>query len=143
MNEFKVVIAGSREFCHYVKLKEVVDRLLENKARDHRIEVVSGAAQGPDTLGRAYALERGYRVSVLPAKWDEEGKSAGMKRNERMAQYADAAIVFWNGASVGSKHMIKTMLNMGKPVRIVMVDTVNQEIMPHKSAKEMEDFLNE
>lgn len=31
------------------------------------------------------------------------GKGAGHKRNTQMAEYADGAIIFWDGKSKGSK----------------------------------------
>ena len=42
----------------------------------------------------------------MPADWNKYGKSAGYKRNEEMANIADAALVIWDGESRGSKHMI-------------------------------------
>jgi hypothetical protein len=137
MNTFRLVIAGSRSFCNYDKLEEVVNNLLVYKKNECRIEVISGGAQGPDTLGRAYALKHGYRICLMPAKWDEEGRSAGMRRNERMAEYADAAVVFYDGSSPGTTHMIKTMLAMKKPIRVVLVDTVMQGLIKHLSAEEI------
>lgn len=32
--------------------------------------------------------------------------NAGFKRNEEMADHADAAIIFWDGKSKGTQHMI-------------------------------------
>lgn len=129
MNTFKLIVAGSRSFCNYAVVKDKVDHLLSNRVLNHQIEIVSGGAQGPDTLGRAYAIEQGYRVSLMLADWEVEGKSAGMRRNERMADYADAAVVFWDGKSVGSKHMIDEMKRRNKPVRVVRVDVVRQEMV--------------
>ena len=73
----------------------------------------------------------------MPAKWDEEGKSAGMKRNERMAAYADVAVVFYDGNSPGTTHMIKTMVSLGKPIRVILVDTITQELVKHMNAEEI------
>lgn len=42
----------------------------------------------------------------MPADWNKYGKSAGYKRNEQMAIYADACLAFWDGKSKGTKHMI-------------------------------------
>ena len=77
--------------------------ILSNKTS---IEIVSGAANGADKLGEKYASEKEYSIKQFPADWNKYGKSAGYKRNEEMARYADALIAFWDGESKGTKHMI-------------------------------------
>ena len=99
----KVIIAGGRTFDNYAMLCESCDRTLSLQSE---IEIVSGTANGADKLGERYAIERGFTVKQFPADWDKHGKSAGYKRNEEMAQYADALIAFWDGKSKGTKHMI-------------------------------------
>lgn len=83
------------------------------------MEIVSGTARGADQLGERYAAERGLSIKRFPADWDRDGKSAGYLRNVRMAEYADAAIVFWDGVSKGSKHMVDVAKKKGLPVRVV------------------------
>lgn len=102
---FKVIIAGSRSFNDYEKLKSFCDSVLINKTE---IEIVSGCCiRGADKLGELYAKERNFCLSLFPADWDKYGKSAGVIRNKDMADYADALIVFWDGVSKGTKNMIK------------------------------------
>jgi hypothetical protein len=52
--------------------------------------------------------------------WDLFGKKAGYMRNEEMAKVADAAIIFWDGKSKGSKHMIDISKKYNLKLRIVM-----------------------
>lgn len=118
---FKVIIAGSRNFDNYELLKTKMDHLLSQK---QDIEIVSGAARGADQLGERYAAERGYALKQFPADWDTYGKSAGYKRNAEMAEYADAAVVFWDGESRGSKHMIDLALAKKLAVRVVKYNKV-------------------
>lgn len=101
---FKVIIAGSREFSDYGYLAKRCDFFL-NKVQDE-IEIVSGTARGADRLGELYAKERGYKCTRFPADWDQFGKSAGFRRNEEMADYADALIAFPLGKSSGTRDMI-------------------------------------
>lgn len=82
------------------------------------IEIISGTANGADKLGERYARERGYKLTYFPANWDKYGKSAGYRRNVEMAQYADAAIIFWDGISAGSQHMIDIARNYGLKLKI-------------------------
>lgn len=79
------------------------------------VEVVSGTAKGADRLGEVYAYSRGFSVKRFPADWEGQGKAAGVIRNAEMGEYCDAALIFWNGASRGTKNMIENMKKIGKP----------------------------
>lgn len=115
----KVIIAGGRKFNDYSLLSSVCDYMLQNQ---HYIEIISGTAKGADKLGEKYAEERGYKIIPFPADWQLYGKAAGYKRNQLMAQNADALICFWDGVSKGSKHMIDLAEKEGLKVKIVMYE---------------------
>jgi hypothetical protein len=112
----KVIIAGGRGFDNYNLLSDSCDKILSNQ---NQVEIVSGTANGADKLGEKYANEKGYPIKQFPADWDKYGKSAGYKRNEEMAKYADALIAFWDGKSKGTKHMIDLARRYELKVRIV------------------------
>jgi hypothetical protein len=112
----KVIVAGSRSFSDYAFAKTYLDRILANHAE---VEIVSGTARGADQLGERYAQERGFAVKKFPADWDTHGKSAGYKRNEQMAIYADHAVIFWDGSSKGTKHMINLCVKHGINHRVI------------------------
>ena len=82
-------------------------------------EIVCGLAKGADSLGKKYAEENSIKVKDFPAEWKIYGRKAGILRNEKMGNYADIAIVFWDGKSIGSKHMIQYMKKLGKLVSVV------------------------
>jgi hypothetical protein len=136
MEIIKVIVAGGRNFDDYALLKKSLDEYLKPLVGDGvSIEIVSGAASGADSLGEKYAKERGYGVKRFPALWNDidrpgavirtngwGGKydvNAGFARNEQMAEYADVLVLFWNGSSKGSKHMLDTMKKQFKPVQII------------------------
>ena len=104
--KFKVIIAGSRDFNNYDLLVSKCDYFLSEKQKTHDIVIISGTARGADKLGERYAKEYGYEIDAHPADWDKYGKSAGYKRNQEMAEVADAVICFWDGNSKGTKHMV-------------------------------------
>lgn len=112
----KIIIAGGREFNDYESLCTEVRRILTGKLD---ISIISGTARGADSLGAKYATACGYNLIQMPADWNKYGKAAGYRRNEEMAQIADMAIVFWDGYSKGSGHMIDIMHNLKKPVEII------------------------
>jgi len=118
----KVIIAGSRNFTDYQKLKETCDTILRDQTN---IEIVSGNCRGADLLGEQYAKERGYKIAQFPADWNKYGKSAGPKRNQQMANYTEALIAFWDGKSRGTKHMIE-MAKQSKLRMIILVIKSNR-----------------
>lgn len=115
---YKVIIAGSRSFNDYPLLKSKVDEFFHRLDRKD-IEIVSGTARGADKLGERYAVEKGYKLTRFPAEWDKYGKSAGYRRNAEMAKYADACIVFWDGKSKGTLHMINLARKAGLILEVV------------------------
>lgn len=68
-------------------------------------EVVSGMASGADTCGEDWAISKGIPVKRSPAQWHLYGKRAGSIRNQEMADYADALVVFPGGT--GTTDMVK------------------------------------
>lgn len=123
---FRLIVAGSRNFSNYESVKTVLDKMIAEKRKTHRIVIVSGAARGPDTLGRAYAIENGFFIEVHEAEWDSVGRSAGFRRNEEMGKVSDALLAFWDKKSTGTKHMIEWMYKNNKAVRIAEVDCIFQ-----------------
>lgn len=112
----RVIIAGGREFNDYSLLSSVCDHMLQNQ---HYIEIISGTARGADKLGERYAKERGYKIIPFEANWQLYGKAAGYKRNQLMAENANALIAFWDGKSKGTKHMIDIATKKGLKVKVV------------------------
>lgn len=113
---FRVIVAGGRDFNNYAGLAASLDYLLKNI--NDEIQIVCGMARGADKLGEQYAKERGYKVIYMPADWDIDGRSAGFKRNIKMAEYADALVAFWDGKSSGTRHMIETAKSKGLDIRV-------------------------
>ena len=111
----KYIIAGGRDFNNRNVLYKILN---ENRYSENITEIVSGDARGADTLGAEWANVNGIRLTHFPAKWEIYGKSAGFIRNADMGAYADAAIIFWDGESKGTKHMIKTMKKFDKPYSV-------------------------
>ena len=104
-NTKKIVIAGSRNFDNFIFLMNNMDNLLSESNKED-VVIISGTARGADQLGEQYASMRGIKIERFPANWDKFGKSAGYIRNEEMAQAATHCVVFWDGVSRGTKHMI-------------------------------------
>jgi len=114
----KLIIAGSRSILHYPVIPLNIARFSWHK---DITEIVSGTARGVDLLGERYAIENDIPVTRFPADWNRYGKSAGVRRNETMGDYADRLILFWDGESSGSKHMMMYMAKIKKPFNVIIV----------------------
>ncbi len=110
----KVIIAGGRKFANYELLCNECDKFLIGK---NNVEIVSGGANGADKLGEQYANERGYQLTVKNADWRLKG--GGIIRNKEMADYADAAVIFWDGISRGTEQMISECKRLGLDYLVV------------------------
>ena len=116
--EYRLVVAGSRDFNDYSLLSAELDKLLAGKTN---ITIVSGTARGADRLGERYAAEHNLRIERFPAEWEKYHKGAGPIRNMKMVQSADAVIVFWDNESSGTKNIIECARKEDIPYRIVRV----------------------
>jgi len=119
MNQFKLIVAGGREFNNYQRLSVELSNLAMGVYADKAISIVSGMARGADHLAVRFARNNGVTLHEFWADWDKLGKRAGFARNADMAVFADGLLAFWDGQSSGTKHMIDTMQRMGKPVHVI------------------------
>lgn len=117
MKEYRIIIAGGRDFDDYEFLERRVERMTFSYHPDDT-EFVSGTARGADTLGEKWARLNGFDVVFFPADWNTHGKRAGYLRNEQMAEYATHLIAFWDGESKGTAHMISIARQKGLVVDV-------------------------
>jgi len=117
----KVIVAGNRYKDPEQKLifddYELVLKAV-NSCGFFITELVSGTAIGVDQLGEQWATTRSIPVTRMPADWNQYGKRAGPARNKAMAQYADAAVIVWDGKSDGTRNMIDEMIRHKKPYHL-------------------------
>lgn len=118
MKEFKLIVAGGRDFCDYQLLSETLFNMSSGSYVDCAISIVSGMANGADALGYRFAKEHKVKVYEYPANWNKYGKRAGFLRNEEMGRFSDGLLAFWDGKSKGTKHMIDYMTKLGKDTHI-------------------------
>ena len=124
--DFKVIIAGSRNFNNYKVLEAICDKLLERRvAEGYKIIIISGHAEGADKLGELYAQNRGYEVKLYKPNWKKYGKAAGGIRNGKMAEVANALIAFPVGESRGTRDMIQKAIDKHLIVREITEEYQN------------------
>lgn len=88
----KLIIAGGRHYEFSDLDYQTLDGFLGLVT-----EVVSGGATGADACGERWAEKHDIPVARFEAEWDVGGSAAGPARNRKMAEYADAVILFPGG----------------------------------------------
>ena len=90
----RTVIAGGRDYHLTHKDYQVLEWL---KHILPITEVVSGTARGADIAGEFWAQKQGLDVTQFPADWEQHGNRAGPIRNDKMAKFAQAVVLFPGG----------------------------------------------
>lgn len=113
----KTIIAGSRKG---VGSNDLLDALSELPWTI--TSVVSGGADGADSLGEAWADIMKLPLEIFPADWKANKRAAGFIRNEKMLKEsgAEALLALWDGQSHGTEHMIKIAARAGLLVHIFL-----------------------
>ncbi len=117
----RIGVVGSRDFHDYYCLS----RYLSTFKISH---IISGGANGADSLAEKYAVEKKIPFTVFPARWEVYGRSAGIVRNKLIVEDSDFIVAFWNGSSPGTRHTINYAKEVGKKVYIVDGEGVMSEL---------------
>lgn len=91
---------------------------LETYLPDGVTEIVSGGARGVDTCARVYARSHQIKLTEFLPEYRKYGRSAPLKRNITIIEYADLVLAFWDGTSHGTKFVIDNCKKRGVPVRV-------------------------
>ncbi len=83
--------------------------------------IISGGACGIDSLAEQYADLHRLTKYILRPRYDLYGRSAPLKRNEKMVDMADAVLVIWDGVSKGAQYTIKYAKKNNKPITLVQL----------------------
>jgi len=109
-----IVVAGGRNYSDYDNVKTKLDNFRSTLKPGTKVNIISGAASGADSLGERYARENNLGLQQFPANWNEHGRAAGPIRNQEMAGAGDILFAFPGGA--GTTNMISNMNRKGKRV---------------------------
>ena len=117
----RFIVAGSRDFNDYELLKSEMDAILRFYDIKTEVTIISGGCRGADALGERYARENGIPLEIFEAEWDKYGRAAGPIRNEKMVEYSNAVICFWDNKSRGTFSLIKLANKHKKPIKIIKI----------------------
>ena len=80
-------------------------------------EIVSGGARGIDTCAREYAEKNRIKLTEFLPQYEKYGRSAPLKRNLQIIDYADLVLAFWDGNSKGTKYVIEQCKKQNKDIK--------------------------
>lgn len=117
-----VTVAGPRDYTDKVFVNNILDKTLSDisKKESLPIHIVEGGAYGVDALAKLYALQNKIAYTEVKADWNKYGRSAGPRRNQKMAEMSDYCIVFYKGTR-GSASMVNEALKKNVPVYIISI----------------------
>ncbi len=108
----KLLIAGSRSITDF--------DISEYIPSDTSL-IISGGANGVDTLAEEYADKKRISKLILRPRYDLYRRAAPLKRNDEMVELCDKVLIFWDGVSKGTKHTIDYANKIGKPIEIITI----------------------
>lgn len=107
----KLLIAGSRS----IKDFDLTPHIPEDVT-----EIISGGANGIDTLAEKYADKHRLSKHILRPEYSKYGrKAAPIVRNKVMVELADAVLVIWDGKSKGTLSTINYAKEQGKKLTVI------------------------
>ena len=110
----KLLIIGSRT---------ITDFDLTNHIPEETSLIISGGAQGIETVAEQYADSHGIEKLIIKPQYDKFGRAAPLKRNEEMVDIADAVLAVWDGRSKGTEYTLKYAQKKNKTIiRIITTE---------------------
>lgn len=112
----KIAVIGSRTATtkHYEELTARLEAL-------GATEIISGGANGADTLAERYALETGTKLTTHLPDWNKHGKAAGPMRNHLIIDEAEQVLALWDGKSTGTADSLKKAKAQKKKVHMIWI----------------------
>jgi predicted Rossmann fold nucleotide-binding protein DprA/Smf involved in DNA uptake len=111
----RVAIVGSRNFNDADQVLDIMTGFPADTT------IVSGGAEGADTIAAACAERCGLKVEVHIPDWTRYGNKAGFIRNREIVRDVDRVIAFFGpkGVTPGTMHTIRCALEQQTPVAIL------------------------
>lgn len=106
----RVAVIGSRN------TDDRIEDLIRDNLPPYTTEIISGGAKGVDEAAKHVAAALGIPFREFLPDYDTYGKRAPLVRNDRIIDYADMVLAFWDGESPGTKYVVTSCLKRSKRV---------------------------
>ena len=113
----RVAVIGCREVSDY---DEVMKRIKEELPKGCS-EIVSGAAEGVDTIAKSVSEELNIPYTGFEPDYTKFGKSAPLVRNTQIVEYSDILLAYWDYKSDGTKYTIGEAIRLGRKILVVSI----------------------
>ncbi|MFM7089131.1 MAG: DUF4326 domain-containing protein [Candidatus Paceibacterota bacterium] len=114
---YRLLVTGSRNWNDKETIANELFKQYKVWGSPKNVVLIQGGAEGADTIAAELWRNAGLPVETYKPKWDEQGKKAGMIRNQVMVNLgADACLAFSKDNSVGTKHCATAAKKAGIPV---------------------------
>jgi hypothetical protein len=109
----RLLVCGGRTYADATKANRCLDAI---HAKHIITLLIEGDAAGADRLGKLWAIANGVPLATYPAKWREEGRAAGPRRNARMLLDGRPEAALALGGDAGTADMIRRCREANVPV---------------------------
>ena len=119
----RLLVCGSRTWTDYRRLRRTLEATVAQRQAE-AVTIIEGGARGADRMAGHLAYLHGWGLEVYPARWEQQGRAAGVRRNAQMLQRGrpDLVVAFTVGPLEGSRgtaDMVRRARAAGVPVQHV------------------------
>lgn len=105
----RILVCGGRNYDNVVRVHQAM------QATPVDATIIVGGARGADTLAEVSALLLGRKVETYYANWNRYGKSAGVRRNQKMLDTGIDYVIAFDGGN-GTADMVRRAEKAGVQV---------------------------
>jgi len=115
-----LAVSGGRNFFD----RRLSFQILDETHRSRPIAcIVSGGAEGADSLAEAWADANRVPLRIFYPNWHNGGKFSrwgGFERNKLIVENSSDCLIFWDSKSKGTKNIIENCRKIGKQLKIIL-----------------------
>jgi YspA, cpYpsA-related SLOG family len=115
-----IVVYGSRYYKDKMAFHTALMEFIKRFGNEPIIFLSGAASSGADRMIIQWCKKFGYPCKLYPADWERYEKAAGPIRNRVMAEDSTEGLGFWNGVSKGTKNMTDTLIELERPVMVML-----------------------
>lgn len=136
----RLAIVGSRE----INDPEILMTALKKVPHLEQVtEIVSGGANGVDTLAKQYAVENGLKLTEFLPDYKSLGRGAPLARNTQIVEYADIVLAIpIKGSSRGTRDSMRKAEKFGKRLIVHEIDSAIEVKTQKNVSLKMEHVQN-
>ncbi len=121
VESYSLAIVGGRTFTDKAAFDAIMTDFISKRGGCMPSRVVSGGANGVDSLAREWALSHGVAVVQYLPDWNKHGRAAGIMRNKDIIDASDVVLALPTPSSRGTHDSIKRARKQAKELVVIDV----------------------